>query len=114
MVEAEWQGQAGYGLERDDYGQTRYAFLVLETGKDYNGRMKSDATVFWVGDHSRQHAFGLGGGGDFSKTVLRTPGKVTATQKAIDRQHAEVFTAEVVESLTAEAKDWYVSGKDKR
>jgi hypothetical protein len=102
------------GLTRaDSTGEVQTAILVLETEKDFHGGLKSRATVFWKGLHSRQHAFGLGGGGDYSKTLLQSPG-VRATQKAIDTQHARVFTDELRADLTTESRKWYADGKDKR
>lgn len=106
------------GLARNEYyyPNTKFrAVLTIETGKGYSGGIESTATVFWVGNHSRDHAFGLGSsGGDFSRNLVRTSYTVRATQKAIERQHATVFTAEVVAVLTAKALAWYAEGKDKR
>ncbi len=102
------------GLTRtDSTGEVRKAILVLETDKDLRGCLKSKATVFWEGFHSRQHAFGLGGGGDYSKALLQSP-CVRATQKAIDTQHAQVFTDELRADLTTESRKWYADGKDTR
>jgi hypothetical protein len=102
------------GLTRTDgTSEVKKAILVLETDKDLRGGLKSSATVFWKGFHSRQHAFGLGSGGDYSKTLLRSPG-MRATQKAIDTQHAQVFTDELRADLTTESRQWYADEKDKR
>jgi hypothetical protein len=102
------------GLTRtDSTGEVRTAILVLKTDKDLRGGLKSSATVFWEGFHSRQHAFGLGRGGDYSKTLLQSPG-IRATQKAIATQHAQVFTDELRADLTTESRQWYADGKDKR
>lgn len=92
-------------------GKLQSAVLTIETDKHYNGGLDATATVFWFGDHSRSHAFGLGGGGDFSKT-LAVNKTARATQKAIDTLHAQTFTPEVIASLTAEAIAYYVDGKD--
>ena len=101
------------GLTRTDYmGELRKAILILKTAKDYRGGLRSDATVFWEGFHSRQHEFGLGAGGDFSKTLLEIP-IVRATQKAIDTQHAQVFTDHLRADLRTESLQWYTEGKDK-
>ncbi len=97
----------------DDIGEVRKAILVLDTHKGLGGRLKSSATVFWKGFQSRQHAFGLGGGGDYSKTLLQCP-CARATQKVIDTQHAQVFTDEVRADLATEARKWYEDGRDKR
>lgn len=98
------------GLTRREYADdpksTRRAVLEIETSKAYNGGVESDATVYWHGDHSRQHSFGLAGGGDFSKRLKRDT-TVKATQKAIDTQYAQVFTADVLAALMAEAKEYY-------
>lgn len=94
-------------LEYNDPARPRKAVLTICTSKHYNGGLESDATVYWVGAHSRQHAFGLAGGGDFKKTLLRSDRSVKATQRNIDKQHAEIFTPEVVESLTQTAKEYY-------
>ncbi len=102
------------GLTRtDSSGEVQTAILVLETEKALRGGLKSSATVFWRGSHCRQHAFGLGGGGDYSKTLLQSPG-VRATQKAIDTQHARVFTDELRADLATESRKWYADGRDKR
>lgn len=96
------------GLERLESGRPTHAELVLETEKhSFRKGITSDATVFWVGDCFRVHAFGMGGpGGDFSRRILWDQTK-TATQKAIDTQHAAVFTAAKIEELTAQAKAHY-------
>ena len=102
------------GLTRTDSNhEERKAILVIKTDKDFRGGLRSTATVFWAGLHSRQHAFGLGSGGDYSKTLFQNPG-VRATQKAIDTQHARVFTEELRADLTTESRQWYADGKDKR
>jgi hypothetical protein len=96
----------------DDGGELRKAILVLKTDKDLRGGLKSSATVFWQGFHSRQHAFGISGGGDYAKTLLQSP-SVRATQKAIDSQHEHVFTKTLRADLTTESRQWYADGKDK-
>lgn len=99
------------GIVRFEYGdqaRPRRAVLTINTGKSYNGGLSSTCTVFWVGGHSRQTAMGLGSGlGDFSKRMYMSERTVKATQKAIDKQHAEVFTPEVLAGLTQAAKDHY-------
>jgi len=102
------------GLTRNEYNdptRTFRAVLEIETDK-WTGEIRATAKVMWHGHHSRQHAYGLGGGGDFSKTLAKSPAR--ATQKAIDTLHAQTFTPEVIAALTAEALDWYATGKDKR
>lgn len=98
------------GISRVDTttgGRIQRAILTIDTSKALRGGLESDATVSWHSEHSRSHAFGLGGGGDFSKKLHRSMQNVKATQKAIDTQHAAVFTPDVVEALVAEAKAYY-------
>jgi hypothetical protein len=94
------------GITKMDLGEELQAELVLKTAKHYNCGLKSSATVFWVGFHRRQHAFGLAGGGDFSETILITK-NTRATQKAIDSQHTFAFNQNTIEALTQRAKDYY-------
>lgn len=101
------------GLTRADFaGELRKAVLILKTAKDSRGGLRSDATVFWEGFHSRQHEFGLGAGGDYSKTLLEIP-NVRATQKAIDAQHAQVFTENFRADLKTQSRQWYTEGRNK-
>ncbi len=86
------------GFTKQDMGQTYNAVLQVWTYK-YEGRIVSSVQVFWVGDQSRMTELF----GDFDKTVLTT--KQRGTQKAIDRQHAEAFTADKVAELVQAAKD---------
>ncbi len=101
------------GMERNEYGERggrrQRAVLTLDTGKAYNGGIESQVTVFWLSDCSRSHAFGLAGGGDFSKKLLVTPG--ICTQKKVDAQHAAVFTEAAVAALVEEAKAYYASAE---
>lgn len=96
------------GIVRLEYGESerlQRAVLTIETDKHDCG-IVSDATVFWHGRSSRQHLFGLGSsGGDFSKRlrVRATRG----TQRNIDAQHAEAFTAETIETLKQAARAHY-------
>jgi hypothetical protein len=86
------------GLSRKDFhGREETARLDLETGKHSTRGIVSDARVVWVYDGGFTHVFGVGVKGDFSTTLLKRPG--IATQKAIDRQHAEVFTPAKIEEL---------------
>ncbi len=94
-------------LEYGDAARAKRAVLEIETGKGSRG-IASRADVFWVGGGGRQHCFALGGsGGDFSKRLKVSDAR--ATQSNIDRQHAEVFTPEVLASLTAEARAHYAA-----
>ncbi len=96
-------------ITRFEYGdptRPQRAVLTISTDKASSGGLLSSATVFWRHSHGRVHLFGAAGGGDFSKTLARTP-RVRATQKVIDMQHAAVFTAEVVADLLVAAKAHY-------
>jgi hypothetical protein len=101
------------GITRFEYGdmaRKQVAVLEIETSKYCNGGIVSDVTVYWVGNHSRQTCMSLGGGGgDYGKTLKRSSREVKATQKAIDRQHAEIFTTEAVAQLVEYAKLHYAS-----
>lgn len=101
------------GLTRNENNRPARGILTLETSKAYRGGVESDAKVMWHGTGFRVHAFGLGGGGDFSKTLARNT-TAKATQKAIDTLHAQTFTPETIAALTAEVLAYYAEGKDKR
>ena len=92
----------------DSTGREEKAVLELETDKNLRGGLDSDAKVMWHSYRCRSHMFGLSGGGDFSRTVKRTDG-VRGTQKAINVQHASVFTAEVIAGLVTDAKAHYAA-----
>ncbi len=98
-------------IKRLEYGEAdrpQHAVLTIETSKHYNGGLISDATVYWVGAHSRQNTMALhGDGGDYRKRLFNSARTVKATQRAIDRQHAEVFTPEVVAGLVQAAHEHY-------
>lgn len=98
------------GLTRNEFGETRRAVLVLRTDKhSFKKGMKSDAYVWWICGTGKQHAFGLASGtGDYEKELQFTQ-LARVTQKAIEAQHAEVFTSEIVESLINQAKNWYAT-----
>lgn len=102
-------------LEYNDATRPQRAVLTLETAKSYRGGLESDAKVYWVGKNFRSFAMSLSakGGGDFSKLVLHSHPTVKATQKAIDSQHMQAFTAEAVAELVASAKAYYAAGLDK-
>lgn len=101
------------GITRFEYGEEdrkQIAVLQIQTSKYYNGGLISDATVYWVGQHSRQNCMSLtGNGGDYGKRLKISGREIKATQKAIDRQHAEVFTPERIAQLTEYAKAHYAS-----
>lgn len=101
------------GLHRREYrdGREQNAVLTIKTGKSFRGGLSSTATVFWLSEHSRSHAFGVGGGGDFSETIEQSQTAVRATQSAIDKQHSRVFTDEVIATLTAKAKAYYATAE---
>lgn len=84
--------------------------LSLVTSKNYNGNLETRATVFNVRAHSRQHAFGLAGGGDFSKKVCAQVG-VKGTEKAIRTAHENAL--QFLDGLIIEAKSYYVAGKNR-
>src|SRR4051812_32200214 len=99
------------GITRYEWGKLdrkQVAVLQIETSKHYNGGLESDATVYWVGNRIRSTCMSIGGtgDGDFRKGVAIVR-NVKATQKAIDRQHAGVFTPEVVAQLMEGAKLHY-------
>jgi hypothetical protein len=98
-------------FSKDDHGDTMHANLHIETDKGFRKDIRSEARVFWHGRNSRQHTFGLAGGGDFSKTLKTQP--AIATQKNIQKQWDEVFTPESIAAITDEAKAWYESGQNK-
>lgn len=101
------------GIMRYEYGDSdrkQVAVLQIQTTKHYNGGLISDASVYWVGKNSRSQLMSLGaGGGDYSKRVKVSGREVKATQKAIDKQHAEVFTAELLAQMTDEARLYYAA-----
>jgi hypothetical protein len=89
-------------------GETREAVLQIETSKGYTKGVESDATVFWVGGGCRSRMIGLGNGpgSDYSLRV-QVDRNIRATQQAIDRQHAGVFTPERVSEIVEAAKLHY-------
>lgn len=98
------------GIVRYEYGDAQRpqrAVLTIETDKSGRGGIESIATVMWCGDHSRQHMFGLAGGGDFSIRVFQTLKTMRATQKAINFIHAGAFTPEKIAELIEQAKAHY-------
>jgi hypothetical protein len=99
------------GLSRVQYGETATARMELETRKHSYGGIASTATVYWVGNHMKQHAFSLGGGGGDFEAEVATNRTAKATQKAIDRQHAEAFTPQRIAELTEAAKAHYAQQK---
>jgi IMP cyclohydrolase len=99
--------------EYDDVNRPQRAVLFLETGKAYNKGLEATATVFWISSASRSHAFGLGGGGDYSKKIATEP-TARATQKAIDTFNTATFTPAVCNALLEDAKGYYAAGMDKR
>jgi|ERR1700722_26252 len=97
------------GIERKNYSkQDERAVLTLKTDKSFRGGLRSSATVYWCRERVRSHCFGVAGaagGDDFGITLKQSA--LRATQAAIDRQHAEVFTPEAIASLTEAAKAHY-------
>jgi hypothetical protein len=100
-------------LEYDDATRPQRAVLMIETAKSYAGSLRSQATVYWLGLHGRSTCMAFfGGGGDFNRHLFSSAKTVKATQKAIDTQHAQVFTPEVIAGLVQAAKDYYSKGSD--
>lgn len=99
------------GISRFEYGDVtreRRGVLQIETSKYYNDGLISDAVVYWVGKHNHQSCVSLGtDSGDYSKRLKISGKAVKATQKNIDKQHAEIFTDETVKSLVQAAKERY-------
>ncbi len=102
------------GITRYEYGEParkRVAVLQIETRKYYDKGLISDASVYWVGEHSRQRTVSLGGDerGDYDRRLKVSGRDMRATQRAIDKQHAEVFTPDIVAGLVAGAKLHYAT-----
>ncbi len=97
--------------EYGDLDRKQSAVLTIETSKHYIGGLRSSASVYWVGNRMRSHCFSLcGDSGDFGRNRLMISApSVKATQKAIDKQHAEVFTPDAVAVLVEAAKAHYAA-----
>jgi hypothetical protein len=90
-------------LNRNDHsGRLETARLRLETRKSHNGGLYSGANVEFCRDG--MVTFELCG--DFSIKILHNRA-ARATQKAIDTQHAQVFTAEAIAGLQDQVKAYY-------
>jgi len=87
-------------LDRVKDGKPERAKLSLQTYKPYSGGLLSSARVDFVSPEGWQtHACGLGGGGgDYSRSFFHNKA-ARATQSAIDKQHAEVFTPDVIAGI---------------
>ncbi len=97
-------------LEYGDAARPQRAVLTIETRKHYNGGLISDAHVYWVGNSCRSNMMSIGGDdsvGDYSKRLSVSPRTVKATQRAIDKQHADVFTTFAIAGLVEAAKAHY-------
>jgi hypothetical protein len=80
------------------------AFLKLETSKHYIGGILSYASVEFHGkDSITFEVFG-----DYRKVILRDQ-KARGTQKAIDTQHANVFTQASIEEIKASVVSYYAA-----
>ena len=88
-------------IELDITKHGRRAILTIKTDKGYRGGVRSGATVAWSDGQFESHLLY----GDFDTCQKTTQGR--ATQKAIDTQHAAVFTPDVVAALVVEAKAFY-------
>ena len=86
------------GITKEDCGREVRAVLEMTTDKGSRG-LYSRASVCWVGGGLKTFMLF----GDFSVNLLQDRA-TRATQGAIDRQHAAVFTTEKVADLTAAAK----------
>lgn len=66
--------------------------LHIETDKGYRGGIETSATCYQITEDGcgRQHAFGLAGGGDFSKQLKVSPAR--GTEKALLALHTEAMT----------------------
>ena len=82
----------------------RKGILTLRTDKGYRGGVRSDGHVTWSDGRFESCTLLQ----DFSMVARLNP-TARATQKAIDAQHAAVFTPDVVEAITAEAKGFYAA-----
>jgi hypothetical protein len=100
------------GLTRVDNGETQTATLALTTNKFVGGSICSTAKVFWFYNGGRCHTYGIKkGSGDFS-VIVRITDNIRVTQTALYRHHKAVFTPELVEQLTANARDMYAHQTD--
>lgn len=94
-------------LEYGDAARPQRAVLTLSTRKYSRGGLISDATVYWVSQHSRQCMISFAGDGDFTKRLLVTDRTVKATQKNLDKCSKGAFLLEVVVMLVDAAKAHY-------
>ncbi len=85
--------------------------LRIVTSKDYRVGVSTDARVFTRRHDgaSWSHAFGLAGGGDFSKTIAHDRA-ARATEKTLRDMHAAALAG--VAALTAEARQHYADSKN--
>ena len=85
--------------------------LRIVTSKDYRKGLSSTARVFTrTPDRaSWTHAFGLAGGGDFSKTLAHDV-VARATEKKVQAMHAAVLVG--VDELVTEARQHYATGRN--
>jgi hypothetical protein len=82
--------------------------LEIRTSKGYNGgTIETRASVMWIGDHSRQHCFGMSKpatpkDGDWSAKLQTVPCK-RVTAKAVAEAHkaAEPLFAQALAAATA-------------
>lgn len=81
----------------------RKGILTLRTGKGFRKDIRSDAKVVWADGQCESFLLF----GDYDKCIRTTPG--IATQMAIDKQHAAVFTPDVAAGLIVEAKAFYAA-----
>lgn len=77
--------------------------MAIKTYK-INGKLVSHAAVNEYGAGFCTHRYGMGGGGDFGKYIIVTPGG-RATEKAVAEQHARAIA--MLPQLMDEARAHY-------
>ncbi len=95
------------GMEqKGDGDRTKRAVLELRTSSGFRSGIRSSVTVFWIENGFRSTMLF----GDYSKNLATTDKR--ATQKAIDTQHANVFTQAEINLQVAAAKAHYATKED--
>jgi hypothetical protein len=84
--------------------------LRIITSKDYRQGVSTDVRVFQQTEDGFgwTHAFGLAGGGDFSKKVGHDH-QARATEKKLRDMHTDALRD--LDTLLAEAREHYLAGK---
>lgn len=107
-----WKAETVYKMGdagNDMRGRPMTRELHLSTSKDSDGILATRATVYSVGPTMRQHSFGMGGGGDFSRNVTKT--RQRCTEKTVREQHAAAEATS--EALLVEAHAHYAGRKSR-